>query len=95
MLNARCKKSKIKSPDRLTLTCHLNQLVPTRLLPDRLFPGVVNCLVWVDREENLEYARDILLTKLIEVVELEPIRQKQEAIHPHFFEVLFYLCSFF
>jgi hypothetical protein len=54
-----------------------------------------NCLVWVDREENLEYARDILLTKLIEVVELEPIRQEQEAFHPHLFKVLFYLWSFF
>jgi hypothetical protein len=39
----------------------------------------------MDREENLEYARDILLTKLLEVVELEPIRQEQEAFHSHFF----------
>ncbi len=78
MLHARCKKSKIKSPDRLTLTYHhLNQIVPKRMFPDRLFPDVTNCLVWVYREENLEYARDILLTKLIEVVELEPIRQEQ------------------
>jgi hypothetical protein len=34
-------------------------------------------VVWVYREENLEYARDILLTKLLEVVELEPIRQEE------------------
>ncbi len=54
------------------------------MFPDRLFLVVINCLVWFDREENLEYARDILLTKLIEVVELEPIRQEQEAIHHTF-----------
>jgi hypothetical protein len=57
------------------------------MFPEHLFPVVINCLVRVDREENLEYARDILLTKLIEVVELEPIRQEQEAIHPHLLKV--------
>jgi hypothetical protein len=65
------------------------------MFPDRLLPVVINCLVWMDREENLEYARDILLTKLIEVVELEPIRQEQETFLPHLFKVLLYLWSFF
>jgi hypothetical protein len=47
-----------------------------QLVPLSLYKQIVPLFLpfYFLREENLEYARDILLTKLIEVVELEPIR---------------------